>query len=327
MGSTWLRDAPITGVKLLSLTSAAWFVFWMTVAGVPAAHAAPVPNPTSCAGYAERRQYVSVQSWWNADPARGLKGTSDGHFHLEACIPEGEPVKGLVPFDVKVIMHDNPGRARYVSMVLHGDRYEVVAQKQNIGGLTCAMGTCSRWLHFDLDTRRFPRSGFQGVHFRGFITEPPVGRQAREMRASLNFQVRVSNGRPLDNSSRYPFLRGKGWYTHAAYCEAQFQSAIPDGPVRGVWSPQVAMVTADSQNSRPVTRYTVTLDPNFHAMPAMVGHVVLTGTGLLRPRTVAIDTATLTVGPHRLLLRADCDDRKLGSVNSGVVVVPFVVTR
>ena len=58
------------------------------------------------------------------------------------------------------------------------------------------------------------------------------------MRASLNFQVRVSNGRPLNNSSCYRFLRGKGRYTHAAYCEAQSQSAIPDGPVRGVWSPR-----------------------------------------------------------------------------------------
>jgi hypothetical protein len=41
--------------------------------------------------------------------------------------------------------------------------------------------------------------------------------------------------------------------------------------------------------------------------------------------TLAVGTTCLTNGPHRLHLRSDCDAPAQGSVNSGVLVVPFTV--
>jgi hypothetical protein len=77
--------------------------------------AAAAPDPLTCAGYAERRQFIDAQAWWLNEPDRGFTGGDRGHAHMGAYIPERERVSGTVPFDVRIVLHDNPGRLTYVS--------------------------------------------------------------------------------------------------------------------------------------------------------------------------------------------------------------------
>ena len=290
--------------------------------------AAAAPDPLTCAGYAERRQFIDAQAWWLNDPDRGFTGGDRGHAHMGACIPERERVSGTVPFDVRIVLHDNPGRLTYVSAVFKTRSTETTVARR-YPSLTCndGVGTCTFWFHFDLNVNKFPVSGLEEIRFRSTVQQKSPSGDREEMRPSLNFQVRVANGRTRSNVTRYPYLRGKGWYTGPEYCEASLLSRVPDRARSGIWRPRVLLDDHDggTAGDAAVTRHTVTLDPDFHAAPQNPGTVLQQDADGLPATTLAIDTTRLTNGPHKLHLRSDCDAPAQGSVNSGVLVVPFTV--
>jgi hypothetical protein len=296
--------------------------------------------------YAETRQFVDTQGWWmpDIDQANNSK-TNHGHVHLGACIPERETISsGNLTVNVRVILHDNPGKANYVSMVFLTSNSETVVQKcylrataanftcpgpssKGEGDFTCS-GTCERWLTFSRPISAFKNSGLQDVHFRVFVPEP----DGNEMRASVNWQADIQNGKSQADALRYAFPRGKGWYTHAGYCESSVRSApIPDAPVSGIWTPEVGMTTHPN-DSLPATHSFISIDPDFHAVPANPGTVLWDAPGPYGAKPfgsapISIDTRTLANGVHKLHLRASCRDNKLGSTNSGVTVIPFIVAN
>ncbi len=282
----------------------------------------PSPDPLTCAGYPEHRQFIETQSWWTPEP--GQTGTNEGHVHLGACLPERETLTADTTIAVRIVMHNNPGHGNYVSMVVKGTDYETTVQKISLKNMSCPIGTCEQWLTFTLPIAAFKHSGLQEIRFRAFIPEPPQNRQAREMRANLNAQLIVENGRSRADVKRAAHLRGKGWYTHAKYCEATYLSGtIPDSPLIGLWQPSVKFETHSSDSSLPVTGYTVRIDPDFHN--GIEGQILRQGAEPLPPTQLTIDTTQLANGPHKLFLRADCRDYKLGSTNRGVLVIPFEV--
>ncbi|MBT2565278.1 hypothetical protein J7I84_01990 [Arthrobacter sp. ISL-85] len=296
--------------------------------------------------YAESRQFVDTQSWWM--PGTGQADTpitNTGHVHLGACIPERETISsGNLTVNVRVVLHDNPGQANYVSMVFITSDAETAVQKCYLraaaANFTCpgpsstgkgdfvCTGTCERWLTFSRPISAFKHSGLQEVHFRAFVPEPG----GNEMRASFNWQAHIQNGKSQSDASRYPFLRGKGWYTHAAYCEASVRSVpLPDGPVSGIWTPAVGLTTHPDA-SLPATHSFISIDADFHAVPPNPGRVLWDaagpyGSAPFGSAPISIDTRTLANGVHKLHLRTSCRDNKLGSTNSGVTVVPFIVAN
>jgi hypothetical protein len=284
----------------------------------PSPTPSPTPNPsTDCSGYAERRQFVDAQGWWVQTP--GQNGTDFGHVHVGSCIPEREVVRGFVPLDIRVVLHDNPGTLRYVAVVVKGPGYEETVAKPTVPNFTCPNGTCTAWLHHDLDTSKFQYSGRQEIRFRTIVDTP----DGNAMHGGMNFQVIVDNGKPFDVYEREPHLRGKGWYTTSGYCESTLISVpVPDAPVSGVWSPTLAMTEhSTSTVNDPVTGHSVRVDADFHAGDE--GTVLLEGDGNFTG-DLAVDTTKLSNGTHRLTLKTDCEN-KAGSTNSGVLVIPFVV--
>jgi hypothetical protein len=304
---------------------------------------APAADGTA---YAETRQFVDAQSWWMPDIDQANNSTTNtGHVHMGACIPERETISsGNLTVHVRVVLHDNPGTANYVAMVFKTPDAEKTVQKCYLraaaadfscpgpsstgeGDFVCT-GTCERWLTFSQPISAFNHSGLQEVRFRGFVPEP----DGNEMQANVNWQVTIENGKSRSDVSRDAFLRGKGWYTHALYCEASVRNVpIPDGPVSGVWTP-AAGLTTHRGGSRPATRSFISIDPDFHAVPANPGTVLWDAAGAFGPEPygaapVSIDTRTLANGVHKLHLRTSCRDNKLGSTNSGVTVIPFIVAN
>lgn len=235
-------------------------------------------------------------------------------------------------------MHNNPGTVTYSSMVFKTPDAETTVQKVYVNGLSCPVGTCQQWLSFSQPLSLFNHTGLEEIRFRVFVPEPlgPDG-TTREMRGNLNFQTYIAGtGKSLSNVSREPWVRGKGWYTSPyLYCESTVVDAdptgpglIPDTPVSGTWSPVVKQVTHTSDGSLPVTHHFVTLDPDFHADPPVLGTVLSDGSGELAQTAIPVDTTTLANGTHKLYQRADCHNTALlGGTNAGVLVVPFVVSN
>jgi hypothetical protein len=297
--------------------------------------------------YNETRQFVDAQAWWVPDTDQANNSaTNTGHTHLGACIPDRETISsGNVTVNVRVILHNNPGKANYVSMVFKTPDTETTVQKcylrATAANFTCpgpssstgkgdfvCTGTCERWVTFSQPISAFNHAGTQEVRFRAFIPEPG----GKEMQANLNWQANIQNGKPVSNVSRYAFLRGKGWYTHALYCEASFRTVpIPDTLVSGIWAPVIGLTT-HPDGSLPATHSFISIDPDFHAVPSNAGRVLWDAAGPYGPEPfgsapVSIDTRTLANGVHKLHLRTSCRDNTLGSTNSGVTVIPFTVAN
>lgn len=334
--------APVVGLALICGFMSA------LSSGVAQAAAGPCIGAPAADGttYTETRQFVDSQAWWMPDTDQANNSTTNhGHVHMGACIPERETISsGNLTVHVRVVLHDNPGKANYVSMVFKTSDTETTVQKcylrATAANFTCpgpsstgkgdfvCTGTCERWLTFSRPISSFNHSGTQEVRFRGFVPEPG----GNEMRANLNWQVNIQNGASASNVSRYPFLRGKGWYTNALYCEASVRAVpLPDSPVSGVWTPVVGLTT-HPDGSLPATHSFISIDPDFHAVPSKPGIVLWNAAGPYGPdpfgaAPISIDTKTLTNGVHKLHLRSSCRDNKLGSTNSGVTVIPFTVAN
>ncbi len=274
----------------------------------------------TCAGYPEPRVFTESQSWWLRTP--GGSGTEFGHMHVGACLPFHQPVSGVIGIDVRIILHDNPGQFDYLNPVLVSNSQELsLAHDLTLHDLTCPVGTCTGWVHLDVDTRLLSSDGLEEIRLRAYVDEP----DGNIMHSSINTVAEFRNGNPVSNLDRRAYQRGKGWYTGAGYCESDVVSDLPVGPVSGVWDPSLQIADHGAVDDLSVTHHSVRLDPDFHAVPQVPGTILVDGSGSWTGG-VAIDTTTLENGRHRLVLRADCDDPR-GSTNSGVLVVFFTVAN
>ncbi|HEX8156110.1 MAG TPA: hypothetical protein VF526_01885 [Solirubrobacteraceae bacterium] len=287
--------------------------------GQQACIGAPIDQPALT--YGQTRQFVDFQSWWMPTPGRS--GSDFGHAHVGACIPEREQMQGAtIPLDIRLVLHDNPAKKtdQYpgLSIVLKGKSQETTIKKHNYPGWTCPVGTCTKWFHYDLPQSAFDNSGLQEIRFRFFVDEPDGNR----MIASANWQTYINNGKPKADVTRQPYLRAKGWYSGAEYCEASLRSPLPDGPVPANWSPTVAQVWHGTAADRPVSGHDNRFDADNHKR--IPGTLLKAGSGPLGPAALDVPAGSLPVGTHKLNMRADCADPR-GSTNSGVLVLPFRV--
>jgi hypothetical protein len=278
------------------------------------------PDRLKCTGYPEPRIFLESQAWWITTP--GQSGTDHGHVHVGTCFPYMQTLSGVVEFDVRVILHNNPGRLyRLMIQAKHprliAGAYPVLLNLKT--DFTCPT-TCETWYHVALDTRILENDGRMEFRFRPHILQP----DGQHMRASSGWDAIVKNGKPVDNyPPAGPFTEARGWYTDAGYTNARLNSPLPLTPVSGIVNFDVALIPG--VDGLPVTHHTVTLDPNFHAVPVVPGIVLKDGLGEFRG-VISIDTRQLTNGAHRLVLRAEADNPR-GSTNGGVLVVPFTVNN
>lgn len=265
-------------------------------------------DPNTCVGYPETRQFVDGQSWWeqsgDAEPR---------HLHIGACIPEREQLSGTIHIDAKVQLHANPGKVTYVAIVWESSGGDHTYTSVNPGWTCPNLADCTFFKAFDIPVSAWDKSGLNGIRLRATAKQP----DGKEMRASLNFQSYINNGKSLSNMTRMPYLRGKGWYTGLNYCEAALRTDVtplPDSPVTSPWGPWIRQTDHGSTDANP-THHDVRLDPDIHA--GIPGTFLVDGVGA-RDGVVSV----AATGPHKLFSKTDCTTS--AGTNSGVLVVPFV---
>jgi hypothetical protein len=270
-------------------------------------------NPIDCSGYPEPRTFLEVQDWWMQTP--GGDGTDFGHVHVGTCFPYGQTLAGPVDFDVRVIMHENPGTLRRVDVAIHtgGDGEGVIVGVPF--DATCA-GTCTFWGKARLDTAAAGSDGWQEFRFKARVDVPDGSR----MVTSTGWAANLANGNPVGNWRSGSNLTGRGWYTDFGYQNADID-AIPTAAVSGVWRPTIRL--GPGSGGTPTTRHVVAVDPDHHA--GQEGLVLADGPGEFRG-TIEIDTRRLANGSHRLMLRTD-SALDNGSTHSGLLVIRFLVSN
>ncbi len=51
-------------------------------------------------------------------PKGAQAGTSYGHVHMGTCFPLNQTVSGVVPFDIELVLHENPGALFHIQPFL-----------------------------------------------------------------------------------------------------------------------------------------------------------------------------------------------------------------
>lgn len=297
------------------------------------------PDPATCEGYPERRVFLEAQGWWV--PMAGQTGTDNGHVHSGTCFPWsgfGQSLSGTVRFDVRVVMHMNPGVLKHVKIQgsTDGSAVELAALQP---GFQCSETTCVRWYTLYADTAKLPADG--RVEFR--IHAHTQKSDGTRLFSSTGWQARVANGggRPIVDYRRTDdFTEGRGWYgfngaspPDLGYQNARLADPLPIEPVSGVWSPSVVLDAGSG--GEPPTSHMAAVDPNFHE--GRRGLVIKEGPGSFRGR-INIDTTQLSDGPHKLVLRTDfvcepateptlCADPDRNATHSGLLAIPFTVAN
>lgn len=300
-------------LKLLPLALFGALVLALTVAYVAAPEssaavplsAAAAPDPLTCAGYPEKRTFVESQGWWNSPQGIGKVGQ---HVHVGTCFPNAQSVTGTVDFDVRVMLHDNPGTANLLRIAIGG----TIVVKAPIS-MSCA-ADCTQWYRISLDTTKWAYDGRQELRFTANVKQPDGTRQYQ----STGWQVYFANGKPVKNYRSTDAMIARGWYTNFGYTNSSLESAYPWAPVSGTWTPVVKFSMSSSEDRR----WMVTVDPSFHV--GFEGTVVGSGVGA-GAKTLSIDTRKFSNGPHKLVLLAH--DRRTTGMSSGVQVIPFTVAN
>ena len=282
------------------------------------------PDASTCAGYLEPRVFLESQGWWITQP--GQTGTNFGHLHVGTCFPLNQQVWGIVPFDVRIVMHMNPGTVFHIQPLLCTGtgatgcvKYDEVPLN-----LTCdpmIQMTCTYWVHYDWNTLLYPYDGRTSFRFRTEAREP----DGNVLRASDEWQAVISNpGKPISNFSPAGLVGGKGWYSIAEYSSAWIDKGYPQPTSSGLWKLTFHCASTVSTLAPALKECLVTVDPNFHE--GIDGTVLYRGTSK-QPVTLSIDLSKFAPGAHSLVIRAETVvNAPAGtSTKAGLLKVPFTV--
>jgi hypothetical protein len=273
------------------------------------------PDPVNCTGYAEPRVPLEAQDWWTL-PGNAIEGQSQ-HIHVSTCFPLDQTVRGIVPFDIHVQLHMNPGILTQVDVQVMGTDFQV-NQTAALPNFTCPTSQCDLWYHLNFDTTLLPADGYLEFRFHARVTSP----DGKLGYTSSGWQATVANGggRRVESYRVPPWIEARGWYTGVQYANAKLMSVVPTGTLSGSWT--FAVKLAPGAGGVRVTHVLVSLDPHFHAVLVDRGTVVLEQYGQYTGN-LTIDTRTLSNGVHRLFMRAD--SAITTGTGSGVLVINFRV--
>lgn len=314
-------------------------------ASVPSAPLAdPVAvDPTNCSSYTDYpRWFFDSQAWWK-DKNEGY--FDQEHLMLATCFPHAQTVKGIVPFDLVIKLHNNPGKITWVRAQIYlsssDPNYSAIKNGCHGDGIVCydpqpplscppTVTDCTFNIHLEVDTTKFPYDGLQ--EFR-IATNMDMGNSMRLYQTN-GWRAYLANGKPVKPvgfDSTLLSVEGRGWHTGTNYINARLDS-FPQSPVSGTWKFKVRL--DKGAGGTPVTEHEILIDPSTHegnrgiAVPITVNGVAKVTPYLGSGRytgSVSIDTCKLTNGTHRLFLRAGSTISSPPGTDSGVIVVPFTV--
>ena len=282
-----------------------------TAAPTPTSDAHDTPDPLACTGYPEPRVFLEVQEWWQGDP---VQPGQVAHVHAGTCFPLGQQIGGRVAFDVRIVMHNNPGHLFSYETALFADGHGSGDVAKTGLDHRCAT-TCTFWVRSVVETSN-ANDGWHEFRFKARVRMS----NGAVMLTSSGWPAYVRNGNVVDGSrSAMGPIVGRGWYEHEGYQNAVLRDTED---VLGVVSGAVTLTLrldkgADGGNTTFSAAY---VDPDFHH--GHHGQPLIESAGPFRG-DVTIDTRTLSNGVHRLVLRVD----STGSVgtNSGIQVITFAV--
>ena len=259
---------------------------------------------------------LETQDWW-AVPGVPVEGMSQ-HVHLSTCFPLDQPLRVIVPLDMHVQLHMNPGTLNEVDVSVFGDSLDV-NQVAALPNYRCPTAQCDLWYHLDYDTTRVPVDGYLEFRFHAKVTSPDGTDRLYVHRVVGDPGQRRRSTRPqLPNAATHRGARlvhGHGLRECTAHLEPAERTGFGLVDLRRESRQGVRRIDpSPTCSSRSIRK--------FHAEPVDRGRVIFEQNAQYKG-PITIDTTTLSDGPHRLFLRTDATIAS--GTGSGAMVIPFRV--
>jgi len=223
----------------------------LVIAGLLACAAPASAQVTEDEPWDSTRIPIELQSWWT--PAFG-------HMHAAMRLPLGQEVSGILEFDVRVVLHNNPSTIYKLS--IHDDDSPKMEMALDLhcpyDGVTPS--TCAFNVPVSLDTTLF-NAGWREIRVRLKASTIDGNTYVSSSAIPLN----VENGKTDDDEETNMYcghtsLIGRGWYTDIGYANGIIR-CVPQAPVSGVHVFEVKVGSASSHLN-------VSLDKTHH-IPAV----------------------------------------------------------
>lgn len=285
-------------------------------------------DPLTCSGYPETRRFLEVQSWW-ADPGQA----EPSHLHAGTCWPLAANMSGSSTFDVRVMLHNNPGTLFALSF----DLYSGYEQYVNVPDVTCGLGlNCTYWYSVTVDWASVP-AGWRELRLKPRVMFPTDTTPGATQITSAGWPVQVRSGTSGTRSSCQTnkttcFTESRGWYELRGYQNVQVNNVLllTTGNVwSGTKTVAIKLNCSCSGDDAPTTKAWAVVDPDFHngntGIPVMTP-VFGSFNGSISINTVALG---LVNGPHKLVLLAESAQpaHTTPGTLTGVGVYPFTVAN
>lgn len=269
------------------------------------------PDPLACTGYPEPRTFLEVQEWWEGVP---LPAGQVAHVHAGTCFPLGQQVSGQVVFDVRIMLHNNPGHLYGYESALYVDGHGSGHVSKTSLDHHCAT-TCTYWVRSVVDTTR-ANDGWHEFRFKPRVRMS----NGAVMMTSAGWPAYTRNGNKVDGSrSAMGGIVGRGWYTDEGYQNPVLSDAAQVLGVRS-GSATFNLRLDKGADGGDATYSAAYVDPDFHH--GSQGTLLLERAGPYRG-DVTVDTRRLSNGTHRLVLRVESAGS--AGTNTGIQVIQFRV--
>src|SRR3989344_275735 len=277
----------------------------------------PYVDSNGKAYFDPRKIPVELQAWWVPNY---------GHIHAAANLPLGQEVSGVLKFNVRMVIHNNPSTLKYLAV--HTDRGtlpRIAINKKctyadgttytpSKGDLNCAFNQ-----EVSIDTAALKSDGTPRIPdgWREFRIRAETGTpDGKSFLNSSGVPLNVQNGKTDSNytsqnkckAKPYTSLTGRSWYTDFGYTNALID-CVPVAPVSGT-------LTLRIRAQEPSKHLNAVLDRT-HAIPAVgpwlevkprTGVVLFDKDGNFSAydvwQTISIDTKQLENGWHSLAVRS-----------------------
>jgi hypothetical protein len=265
----------------------------------PTTEPGPPPNPGS-EEFNPRQIPIELQAWW---------APAYGHIHAAAKLPLGQKVSGMLNFDVRIILHDNPSPIKELRI----DDDSAVRLRIPLN-LTCpATETCAFNVPVSLDTTKL-KDGWREIRIRAQSKTP----DGKDFLTSSGIPLFVENGNSRSDYNRgnNQGLTGRGWYDGFDYTNAWIET-VPVMPISGAYTFRV-------RAQKPSQRLTVEMDKTHH-VPAVGpwpevhpsdGRVLFDQNGDFQDWIdIPVDTTQLANGWHSISVKSIGPDGEISQCN------------
>jgi len=258
---------------------------------------------------------VDAQSWWTPDGGETMHLHVGGEWPLYTTV-----LSGVVQIPITLKLHHAAGVIKKIDLP-SGDTIRGTFLVGDPASAVVQTTITQPW-----DTTGEP-SGETLFRVAASFTDAIDGTVRK---ARILGTTRIVNANPPSSGNRKE-LRAASWFAPSdtdgrGYTNASLhRDTLPTAPVSGVWRPKVKVGSSISGQTRHLF---VSIDPDFHhADPALREGFVLRRTAHVANTwiDIPVDTARLSSGPHKLMIKGSDAGMFPRGTLEGALVVGFTV--